>query len=206
MKKTIILIIITLSTIILTSCWKQNEQQVQQNLNDKQVVENLKHINNAMDKAMNWWNEKDIMQELNQLKEVKQSNNLKKLPKWLYDLWFIEPNWLKADNNYSEITEKSVTLHYKANNYEQAIKEAEKIAKSMWLKEPISSPRKQVESMLSMIPDPAQQEEMKKNMKWAVFTNCNWWNCTWDKYTKMISVGWSDQSWWVIQVTVIENK
>jgi len=64
------------------------------------------------------------------------------------------------------------------------------------------SPRKQLQSMLKMISDKTQQEELKKNMKWTMFTNCSWSDCKKEDYSIVISA-FKDLNWeWVLQIII----
>jgi len=205
MKKYIWVFLVVLS-ILLVSCGTKNEQSLKNNLSDEEVVQNLEHINNAMDKAMNWGSEEDVMWELWKLKKVERNMNFEDLPDWLYDLWFEKPQWVTIDKDNSEITGQTVTLTYNANNIDNAVVKAEELAKKMNLPESKVSPRKLFESMSAMVTDEAQKEEMKKNMQWAMFTNCSWNDCTKEEYSEMISA-FKDDNWnWILQIVIIKNE
>jgi len=69
MKKIILIFTIV---ILLSSCWNKTQQVQEQNLSDDEVVQNLEHINSAMDKVINWESEENVMWELGKLKKVKK--------------------------------------------------------------------------------------------------------------------------------------
>ena len=203
MKTKVILFMIL--SLVLVSCWNKSDETKKQKINDDEVVQNLEHINNSMDKAINWWSEEEVMWELWKLKKVGNNTDFNKLPDWLYNLGFKKPDWLIVDKNNSEIWPKSVSITYFTNNIDEAVLEAEKLAKSMNIEESEISPRKQLSSMLKMITDKAQQEEMKKNIQWAMFTNCSWDDCSKNDYSIMLSAFKNEKWVWIFQVVVIKN-
>ncbi|MFK7779689.1 MAG: hypothetical protein QM490_00950 [Candidatus Gracilibacteria bacterium] len=205
MKNNIFVLVLISVMIFLTSCGKTEEKKLAEQAG--KIMEEVGNIQNQMMK---------LDENLNEMDEV-IDNNTKKMseddiPSWAKKVGLRKVNGLDFNEKTSEIIKKegsngfdAVNLDYTTSNYDEAIKQAESLAKDLGITESEMSPRKSALSVIKNLQSMGLTEEqmkemqgnMDENMKGAMFVNCVLgMGCkVEDKFAKLISVEQEGDKW-----------